>query len=67
MIMTGNFFFNFTNFFVIVSFFLTKLLVSVLTNLLYSVLLRTSFFTTSLSLLKPTGTGTNLLSSNLST
>ena len=67
MIMIGNFFFNFTNFFVIVSFFLTKLLVSVLTNLLYSVLLRTSFFTTSLSLLKPTATGTNLLSSNLST
>ena len=67
MIMIGNFFFNFTNFFVIVSFFLTKLLVSVLTNLLYSVLLRTSFFTTLLSLLKPTGTGTNLLSSNLST
>ena len=27
----------------------------------------TSFFTTSLSLLKPTGTGTNLLISNLST
>ena len=55
MIMIGIFFFNF---FVIV--FLTKLLVSVLTNLLYSFLLRTSFFTTSLSLLKPTGTGTNL-------
>ena len=34
------------------------------TNLSYTVFLTTSFFTTSLSLLKSTGTGTNL--SNLS-
>ena len=37
------------------------------TNLSYTVFLTTSFFTTSLSLLKSTGTGTNLLISNLST
>ena len=37
------------------------------TNLSYKVSLTTSFFTTSLSLLKSTGTGTNLSISNLST
>ena len=36
-------------------------------NLLYSVFLTTSFFTTSLSLLKSTGTGANLSISSLST
>ena len=36
-------------------------------NLSYAVFLKTSFFTTSLSLLKSTGTGTNLSMSNLST
>ena len=36
-------------------------------NLSYSVFLTTSFFTTSLSLLKSTGTGANLSISNLST
>ena len=36
------------------------------TNLLYSVFLTTSFFTTSLSLLKSTGTGVNLSISSLS-
>ena len=37
------------------------------TNLPYSVFLTTSFFTTSLSLLKSTGTGANLSISNSST
>ena len=37
------------------------------TNLLYSVFLTTSFFTTSLSLLKSTGTDANLSISSLST
>ena len=37
------------------------------TNLSYISFLTTSFFTTSLSLLKSTGTGTNLSMSNLST
>ena len=37
------------------------------TNLLYSVFLTTLFFTTSLSLLKSTGTCANLSISNLST
>ena len=37
------------------------------TNLSYTVFLTASFFTTSLDLLKPTGTGTNLSISNLST
>ena len=37
-----------------------------LTNLSYSVFLTTWFFTTSLRLLKSTGTGTNLSRSNLS-
>ena len=49
----------------------TKSLVSILftlvTILLYSVLLTTSFFTTLLSLLKSLGIGTNLSMSNLST
>ena len=48
-----------------------KSLVSVLftfaTNLLYTVFLTTLFFTTSLTLLKSTGTGANLPMSNLST
>ena len=51
--------------------FKTKSLVSILftlaTNLSYTVFLTTSFFTTSLSLLKSTGTGANLSMSNLST
>ena len=58
--------------FVSLSDFLTKLLLSVvlilltfLTNSLYAVFLTTSFFTTSLSLLKSTGTGTNLSTSYL--
>ena len=50
--------------------FKTNLLVSILftlaINLSYTVFLTTSFFTTSLSLLKSTGTGTNLSISNLS-
>ena len=37
------------------------------TNLSYSIFLATSFFTTSPSLLKSTGTGANLSISNLST
>ena len=70
---SSNVIFNFTNFFVIDS-FLTKLLVSVLlilltflTNSLYSVFLTTSFFTTLLSLLKSTEAVFNLPVSNLST
>ena len=51
--------------------FNTKSLVSILstfaTNLLYTVFLTTSFFTTSLNLLKSTGIVTNLSISNLST
>ena len=51
--------------------FSAKSLVSILftfaTNLSYTVFLMTSFFTTSLSLLKSTGTGANLSMSNLST
>ena len=51
--------------------FKTNPLVSILstlaTNLSYTCYLTTSFFTTSLSLLKSTGTGTNLSISNLST
>ena len=70
MIIVSNFFFNFTNFCFRVSFF-TELLVSVvlilltfLTNSLHSVFLTTSFFIISLSLLKSTGTVTNLSTSN---
>ena len=70
---SSNVIFNFTNFCVIDS-FLTKLLVSVLlilltflTNSLYSVFLTTSFFTTLLSLLKSTEAVFNLPVSNLST
>ena len=40
---------------------------NIATGLSYTVFLTTSFFTTSLSLLKSTGTGTNLSISNLST
>ena len=51
--------------------FNAKSLVSILstfaTNLLYTVFLITSFFTTSLNLLKSAGIGTNLSMSNLST
>ena len=51
--------------------FNAKSLVSILstfaTNLSYTVFLTTLFFTTSLSLLKSTGTGANLSMSNLST
>ena len=50
--------------------FKTKLLVSILFSLAtnyYKSFLTTSFFTTPLSLLKSTGTGTNLSISNLST
>ena len=43
------------------------MLFTLITNLSYVVFLATSFFTTSLSVLKWTGTGTNLLMSNLST
>ena len=43
------------------------MLFTLATNLSYTVFLTTSFFTTSLSLLKSTGTGTNLSMSNLST
>ena len=50
--------------------FKTNVLVSILftlaTNLSYKVFLTTSFFTSSFSLLKSTGTGTNLSISNLS-
>ena len=50
--------------------FNTKSLVSILstyaTNLLYTAFLKTSFFTTSLNLLKSTGIGSNLSISNLS-
>ena len=52
-------------------FYNSKLLVSILssfaTNLSYTIFLTTSFFTRSLNLLKSTGTGTNLSTSNLST
>ena len=44
-----------------------SMLFSFTTNLSYAIFLATSFFTTSLSLLKLTGTGTNLSISNLST
>ena len=51
--------------------FHTKSLISILstftTNLLYTVFLTTSFFTTLLNLLKSAGIGTNLSISNLST
>ena len=51
--------------------FHTKSLVSILfsfaNSLSYTVSLTTSFFTTSLNLLKSTGTGANLSMSNLST
>ena len=51
--------------------FKTTPLVSILftftTNLSYTVFLTTLFFTTLINLLKPTGTGTNLSISNLST
>ena len=51
--------------------FITKSLVSIFStfaaNLTYTVFLTTSFFTTSLSLLKSSGTGANLSMSNLST
>ena len=43
------------------------MLFTFVTNLSYTVFLRTLFFTTSLSLLKSTGTGTNLSISSLST
>ena len=43
------------------------MLFTLATNLSYTVFLATLFFTTSLSLLKSTGTGTNLSISNLST
>ena len=46
---------------------LVSILFTLVTNLSYAVFLTTSFFTTSLSLLKSTGTGTNLSISNLST
>ena len=52
-------------------FFKTNVLASILfnlaTNLSYTFFLTTWFFTTSLRLLKSTGTGTNLSISNLST
>ena len=44
-----------------------SILFTLATNLSNAVFLATSFFTTSLSLLKSTGTGTNLSISNLST
>ena len=51
--------------------FKTNALVSILfnlaTNISYAVFLTTSFFTTSLNLLKSTGTGANLSISNLLT
>ena len=43
------------------------ILFTLATSLSYTVFLTTSFFTTSLNLLKSTGTGTNLSISNLST
>ena len=46
---------------------LLSILFTLATNLSYAVLLTTSFFTTSLSLFKSTGTSTNLLISSLST
>ena len=46
---------------------LVSILFTLATNLLYTSFLTTSFFTRSLSLLKSTGTGTNLSISNLST
>ena len=47
--------------------FKTNPLVSILLTLSYKVFLTTSFFTTTLNLLKSTGTGTNLSISNLFT
>ena len=46
---------------------LVSILFTLVTNLSYAVFLTTSFFTTSLSLLKLTGIGINLSISNLST
>ena len=46
---------------------LLSILFTLATNLSYTAFLTTSFFTTSLSLLKSTGTGANLSMSNLST
>ena len=73
MMIISNFLFNFINFCVVVS-LLTKSLVSVvlilltlLTNSLYSVFLTTSFFTTLLSLLKSIGVVCYSPISNLST
>ena len=71
---SSSFTFNFINFCVIVSFFLTNSLVSValisLTFLIkssYSVFSTTSFITKLLSLLKSTGVVSNISTSNLST
>ena len=69
-LVSGILFFNF-DLFVSYLVFKTNPLVSILftlaTNLSYAVFLTTSFFTTSLSLLKSTGTGANLSISSLST
>ena len=46
---------------------LVSTLITLATNLSYTVFLGTSLFNTLLSLLKSTGTGTNLLISDLST
>ena len=46
---------------------LVSILFTFVTNLSYTAFLTTSFFATSLSLLKSTGTGANLSMSNLST
>ena len=46
---------------------LVLILFTFTTNLSYTVFLTTLFFTTLINLLKPTGTGTNLSISNLST
>ena len=46
---------------------LVSILFTLATDLSYAVFLTTSFFTTSLSLLKSTGTGANLSISSLST
>ena len=46
---------------------LLSILFTLVTNLSFAVFLTTSFFTTSLSLIKSIGTGINLSMSNLST
>ena len=73
IMISSNFIFNFTSFCVTISFLIKSLasvvlmLLTCLTNSLYSVLLTTSFFTTLFCLLKSNGVVPNFPISNLST